>query len=149
MTLGKAIYCYIVFLILAYLQPVDRWLGVFLPKMKPLLYANGGPIITVQVRIVVVANHNCELATICVLSCLQSQHVYYCRLKMSMAVTLPVTTTTRRIWETFSDNISATMWCCLQQTATRRVTSSVEPSRMSSPLSTLVLVSFNLKQWAD
>lgn len=97
MTLGKAIYYYIMFSILAYLQPVDRWLGVFLPKMKPLLYVNGGPIITVQVRIVVVANHNCELATIYVLCCLESQYVYYCRLKMSTAVTLPVTTTTRLI----------------------------------------------------
>lgn len=33
-----------------YLQAVDNWMGVFLPKMKPLLYQNGGPIITVQVE---------------------------------------------------------------------------------------------------
>ncbi|XP_005383692.2 PREDICTED: beta-galactosidase [Chinchilla lanigera] len=33
-----------------YLAAVDRWLGVLLPKMKPLLYQNGGPIITVQVE---------------------------------------------------------------------------------------------------
>ncbi|XP_054991247.1 beta-galactosidase [Sorex araneus] len=33
-----------------YLQAVDKWLGVLLPKMKPLLYQNGGPIITVQVE---------------------------------------------------------------------------------------------------
>ncbi|MEE6523503.1 hypothetical protein FKM82_022433 [Ascaphus truei] len=33
-----------------YLQAVDKWMGVFLPKMKPLLYQNGGPIITVQVE---------------------------------------------------------------------------------------------------
>uniref|UniRef100_G1PQ15 Beta-galactosidase n=1 Tax=Myotis lucifugus TaxID=59463 RepID=G1PQ15_MYOLU len=33
-----------------YLAAVDTWLGVILPKMKPLLYQNGGPIITVQVE---------------------------------------------------------------------------------------------------
>ncbi|CAH2283497.1 beta-galactosidase isoform X2 [Pelobates cultripes] len=33
-----------------YLQAVDSWMGVFLPKIKPLLYQNGGPIITVQVE---------------------------------------------------------------------------------------------------
>ncbi|XP_040209272.1 beta-galactosidase [Rana temporaria] len=33
-----------------YLQAVDNWMSVFLPKMKPLLYQNGGPIITVQVE---------------------------------------------------------------------------------------------------
>lgn len=32
-----------------YLEAVERWLGVILPKMKPFLYQNGGPIITVQV----------------------------------------------------------------------------------------------------
>ena len=32
-----------------YLAAVDKWLGVLLPKMRPLLYKNGGPIITVQV----------------------------------------------------------------------------------------------------
>ena len=32
-----------------YIQPVDRWLSVLLPKIKPLLYANGGPVISVQV----------------------------------------------------------------------------------------------------
>lgn len=32
-----------------YLAAVDRWLGVFLPMMKPYLYSNGGPIIMVQV----------------------------------------------------------------------------------------------------
>jgi hypothetical protein len=29
---------------------VDRWYNVFLPKIVPLLYKNGGPIITVQVE---------------------------------------------------------------------------------------------------
>lgn len=33
-----------------YLAAVDRWMGVFLPKIKPLLYENGGPVITVQVE---------------------------------------------------------------------------------------------------
>ena len=33
-----------------YLTLVDEWLSVLLPKMKPLLYENGGPIITVQVE---------------------------------------------------------------------------------------------------
>ena len=33
-----------------YLSYVDKWLAVLLPKIKPLLYENGGPIITVQVE---------------------------------------------------------------------------------------------------
>lgn len=33
-----------------YMNAVDKWMGVLLPKIKPLLYANGGPIITVQVE---------------------------------------------------------------------------------------------------
>nr|XP_036864538.1 beta-galactosidase isoform X1 [Manis javanica] len=33
-----------------YLAAVGKWLGVLLPKLKPLLYQNGGPIITVQVE---------------------------------------------------------------------------------------------------
>lgn len=33
-----------------YLMYVDRWFSVLLPMMKPLLYENGGPIITVQVE---------------------------------------------------------------------------------------------------
>lgn len=33
-----------------YLAAVDRWMSVLLPKLKPLLYANGGPIIAVQVE---------------------------------------------------------------------------------------------------
>ncbi|XP_078544461.1 beta-galactosidase isoform X2 [Lissotriton helveticus] len=33
-----------------YLAAVDKWMGVFLPKIKPLLYENGGPVITVQVE---------------------------------------------------------------------------------------------------
>ena len=33
-----------------YLDAVDSWMSVVLPKIKPLLYANGGPIISVQVE---------------------------------------------------------------------------------------------------
>ena len=33
-----------------YLNAVDSWMSVVLPKLKPLLYANGGPIISVQVE---------------------------------------------------------------------------------------------------
>jgi beta-galactosidase GanA len=29
---------------------VERWYDVFLPKIAPLLYKNGGPIITVQIE---------------------------------------------------------------------------------------------------
>ncbi|XP_054847213.1 beta-galactosidase isoform X1 [Eublepharis macularius] len=33
-----------------YLAAVERWMGILLPKMKPHLYHNGGPIIMVQVE---------------------------------------------------------------------------------------------------
>lgn len=33
-----------------YLNAVTRWMSVLLPKMRPLLYNNGGPIISVQVE---------------------------------------------------------------------------------------------------
>ncbi|XP_031446246.1 beta-galactosidase isoform X1 [Phasianus colchicus] len=33
-----------------YLTAVEKWMGVLLPKMKPHLYQNGGPIIMVQVE---------------------------------------------------------------------------------------------------
>lgn len=33
-----------------YLAAVDKWMGKLLPMIKPLLYQNGGPIITVQVE---------------------------------------------------------------------------------------------------
>ncbi|XP_030407078.1 beta-galactosidase [Gopherus evgoodei] len=35
---------------LDYLSAVERWMGVLLPKMKPYLYQNGGPVIMVQVE---------------------------------------------------------------------------------------------------
>ena len=34
----------------SYISAVDSWMGVLLPKLKPLLYANGGPIVAVQVE---------------------------------------------------------------------------------------------------
>lgn len=38
----------------AYLKYVDDWYSnVLLPKVKPLLYENGGPVIMVQVRILI------------------------------------------------------------------------------------------------
>ncbi|XP_031696203.1 beta-galactosidase-like [Anarrhichthys ocellatus] len=33
-----------------YIKAVDKWMGKLLPMMKPFLYQNGGPIITVQVE---------------------------------------------------------------------------------------------------
>ena len=35
----------------AYINAVNRWFNVLLPKFVPYLYKNGGPIITVQVSI--------------------------------------------------------------------------------------------------
>jgi beta-galactosidase len=35
-----------------YLSAVDNYMGVLLPKIRPLLYNNGGPIISVQVNTV-------------------------------------------------------------------------------------------------
>ena len=32
-----------------YMSAVERWFQVFLPKITPLLYENGGPVLTVQV----------------------------------------------------------------------------------------------------
>ena len=32
-----------------YIKPVDRWMSVLLGKIKPMIYANGGPVIMVQV----------------------------------------------------------------------------------------------------
>ncbi len=34
-----------------YLAAVDRWWGKLLPRVEPLLYANGGPIVMVQARV--------------------------------------------------------------------------------------------------
>lgn len=37
--------------VLDYISAVDKWMGKILPMMKPYLYQNGGPIITVQVNL--------------------------------------------------------------------------------------------------
>ena len=34
----------------AYLQHVDRWFDVLLPKVAPYLYQRGGPVVMVQVQ---------------------------------------------------------------------------------------------------
>ncbi len=34
-----------------YIAAVDEWMGKLLPMIKPFLYQNGGPIITVQVSL--------------------------------------------------------------------------------------------------
>ena len=42
-----------------YLNHVDRWWGTLLPRLTPLLYSNGGPVIMVQVCFpVVVVSEN-------------------------------------------------------------------------------------------
>ena len=35
-----------------YIAAVEKWLSVLMPKVKPLLYQNGGPIIAVQVLMI-------------------------------------------------------------------------------------------------
>ena len=47
-TVYKTRMCF--FLYVVYLKAVTRWMSVLLPKMRPLLYNNGGPIISVQVE---------------------------------------------------------------------------------------------------
>ena len=39
-----------VFSFSGYIKHVDKWMSVLLPKLKPLLYENGGPIILTQVK---------------------------------------------------------------------------------------------------
>lgn len=41
-----------------YITAVDKWMGKLLPMMKPFLYQNGGPIITVQVRVACIMFHD-------------------------------------------------------------------------------------------
>jgi len=36
--------------LIAYLNAVTRWMSVLLPKIRPLLYNNGGSVIAVQVE---------------------------------------------------------------------------------------------------
>jgi hypothetical protein len=45
-----------------YLNHVDRWWGALLPRLTPLLYSNGGPVIMVQVCFLVAAV--CEIVYI-------------------------------------------------------------------------------------
>lgn len=40
-----------IFFVPDYIAAVDKWMGKLLPMMKPFLYQNGGPIITVQVSL--------------------------------------------------------------------------------------------------
>jgi beta-galactosidase GanA len=35
-----------------YIAALQRWYGIFLPLVRPMLYKNGGPIITVQVCVI-------------------------------------------------------------------------------------------------
>ena len=46
----------------SYLTYVDQWFSVLLPMMKPLLYENGGPIITVQVENEYGSYYTCDMA---------------------------------------------------------------------------------------
>ncbi len=49
----KNVFSLYFFFVIVYLKAVTRWMSVLLPKMRPLLYNNGGPIISVQVRLIV------------------------------------------------------------------------------------------------
>jgi hypothetical protein len=40
-------------LVLVYLNAVTRWMSVLLPMIRPLLYNNGGSIISVQVTLTI------------------------------------------------------------------------------------------------
>lgn len=42
----------LLFILAVYLNAVTRWMGVLLTMMRPLLYNNGGPIISVQVWLI-------------------------------------------------------------------------------------------------
>ena len=45
-----------------YLSYVESWMSVLLPKLKPLLYSNGGPIISVQVENEYGWSHACDIS---------------------------------------------------------------------------------------
>ena len=60
-----------------FLRAVNSWLEVLLPKIKPYLYANGGPIIMVQVPATIIirsSNSNTKLH----ISCLILSALYFC-----------------------------------------------------------------------
>jgi len=44
--------CESVFVYVEYIAAVDRWMSVLYQYIKPYLYANGGPIIMVQVQMI-------------------------------------------------------------------------------------------------
>ena len=53
-----------------YIAAVDKWMGKLLPMMKPFLYQNGGPIISVQVSV-----ESCSDSCRFVVHYVSSQHV--------------------------------------------------------------------------
>ena len=53
-------------------------MGVLLPKIKPLIYSNGGPVITVQVRINNWMHYDLKV------TCLPLKATYYCITLRSM-----------------------------------------------------------------
>ena len=50
--------CYLYYdcFFLGFINPVDKWMDILLPKMKPLMYENGGPILMVQVHVHIQTN---------------------------------------------------------------------------------------------
>ncbi|KXJ11601.1 beta-galactosidase [Exaiptasia diaphana] len=58
-----------------YIQAVDRWMGVLLPKIEPLLYKNGGPIISVQVENEYGSYYTCDHDYMSHLEALFRQHL--------------------------------------------------------------------------
>lgn len=51
--------------VLEYIKPVDTWLSKLYSVLKPLLYKNGGPIITVQVNWLTVLQLFIDIAMLC------------------------------------------------------------------------------------
>ncbi|XP_032813234.1 beta-galactosidase-like [Petromyzon marinus] len=58
-----------------YMAAVERWMGVLLPKLKPFLYQNGGPIITVQVENEYGSYYACDYNYLRALAALFSGHL--------------------------------------------------------------------------
>ena len=52
-----------------YIAAVDRWWGVLLPKVKPMLYSNGGNVVMVQVENEVGAGYGSARVVVTFLSC--------------------------------------------------------------------------------
>lgn len=121
-------------------------MGKLLPMMKPYLYQNGGPIITVQVSMEV----RTDFLQVCcralrisaVLNPLRKLHLppavpTFGRWKMNMAVISPVTTTTCVTCPSCSALTWARRWCSSPQTELGSATSSVAQYKVSTPLLTL------------